>query len=403
MIFFKHLIKQSFFRIINRMAFLWASILILSPLLMQSQTKPIEVKGLILDEFNSPIPYVAVGIVKKNIGIASTEDGEFSFIVSENELQDTLSISSLGFNPFKIIVEDYLKSEEKTIVLVETTTQLNEVYLLSPKGYVLSAVNKLKENTLSEPHKLEILYRRATTENNLPKFFVEHYLHVRDKGPAYSPGIVQVLEGRKSADYRIYKGAQWQHSINALFNTNPLRPHESQHSRNLKKFEWKRIGDSSFEGEDVMIVQGQNPKIDWEKITFYIGLDSFKVYRIERGPSLFVYKKHNTGKLVLSYFKNEWKLKKHMIPARFHGTDAEISHFKTEAFITNTSTDKKEYRRIYPFGGDTDMGNLELPYHADFWKNLNMPPDTKFYKRIKEGLESNFGVSLEQQYELVNR
>lgn len=399
----KHLFKQSFSRKINNMARLWAFIIILLPLLVQSQTKPIEVKGLILDEFKTPIPYVAVGIVDKNIGIASTEDGEFSFLISNSELQDTLTISSLGFDSFKIIVEEYLKLDDKTIVLSETTTELNEVYVLSPMGYVLSAMKHLKDNTLSDPHKLEILYRRATTENKRPKFFVENYLHVRDKGPAYPPGIVQVLEGRKSADYRIFKGTQWQHSINALFNVNPLRPHNSQHSRNLKKFDWKRIGDSSYEGEDVMIIQGQNPKIDWERITFYIGIDSFKVYRIERGPSLFVYKKHNSGKLVLSYFKNEWKLKKYMIPERFHGTDAEISHYKTEAFISNISTDKKEYRRIYPYGIDTDMGKLELPYNADFWKNLNMPPDTKFYQRIKEGLEGNFGVSLEQQYELVNR
>ena len=59
------------------------------------------------------MPYVAVGIVKKWIGTASTEDGEFSFLVSKNEMQDSLSISSLGFDPYKIIVADYLKKQRK--------------------------------------------------------------------------------------------------------------------------------------------------------------------------------------------------------------------------------------------------------------------------------------------------
>lgn len=153
----------------------------------------------------------------------------------------------------------------------------------------------------------------------------------------------------------------------------------------------------------MVIIKGRNPKIDWEKITFYIGVDSYKVYRIERGRSLFIYKKHDSGKLVLSYFKNEWKLKKYMIPEKFHNTDAETSHYKTEAFVYSEETDKSEVRKIYPFGEDIDMGELELPYNASFWNNLSMPPDTRFYKKIKEGLESNYGVPLQTQFEVVNR
>lgn len=371
--------------------------------LSYAQNDKIELRGVILDESNNPIPFVAVGIVKKYIGTSSTEDGEFSFFVSKNELQDSLSVSSLGFDPYNIKVGDYLKLEKKEIILKETITELDVVTLLSPKDYVMNALDNLKDNTLSEPHKLEMLYRRTTTESEKPKFLVENYILLRDKGPAYGPNVIQVVESRKSADYRIWKGKQWQHSINSLFNMNPLRPHQSQHKRNLKKFDWKKVGESSFEGEDVLIIKGQNPDIDWEKITLFIGVDTYKVYRIERGASLFIYKKHNSGKLVLSYFKNEWRLKKHMVPKEFHNTDAETSHYKTEAFVYGTSNDKKEIRELYPFGDDMDMGIIELPYNPDFWKNLSMPPDTKFYKSIKEGLESNYGVPLETQFELVNK
>lgn len=361
----------------------------------------IEINGIIIDEFKYPIPYVSVGIVKKHIGTASTDDGEFSFLVTKNELQDTLSISSLGYDPFKIKIADYLELTDKTIILNETLTELNEVKLLSPKDYVINALNNLKDNTISQPHKIELLYRRANTEGNKAKFFVENYIKIRDRGPAYGPGVIEVTEARKSADYRIWKGKQWQHSIVSLFNVNPLRPHESQHKRNLKKFIWKKTGESSFEGEDVLIIKGQNPKIDWEKITLYIGVETYKVYRIERGTTLYVYKKHKSGKLVLSYFRNQWKLKKHMIPKEYLNTDVETSHFKTEAFVYNVETDKKKIR-VVPFGEETDMGILELPYHGVFWKNLSMPPDTKFYKRIKNELEGLYGVSLEKQFQIVN-
>ena len=372
------------------------------PWLTYSQTNNIEVKGIILDESNYPVPFVAVGIVEKYIGTASTEDGEFSFLITKDELKDSLSISSLGFDPYKIMVEDYLKLEKKEIVLKETVTELNEITLLSPKDYVINAMKAMKDNTISDPHKIELLYRRAGTEGGRSKFFVENYIKIRDKGPGYGPGLIQVTQVRKSADYRIWKTKQWQHSINSLFNLNPFRPHASQHKRNLKKFNWKKTGDSSYEGEDVVIVRGENPDLEWEKIVMYIGVDSYKVYRIERGRTLFVYKKHQNGKLVLSYFKNQWNYKKHMVPKQYWGTDAESLQYRTEAFVYNVETDKKKFD-VYPFGEDTDMGLIDLPYDANFWKNLSMPPDTEFFRKIKSELESNYGVPLETQFELVNK
>ncbi|WP_282135807.1 carboxypeptidase-like regulatory domain-containing protein [Seonamhaeicola maritimus] len=361
----------------------------------------IEISGIVLDEFNEPVPYVAVGIVEKYIGTASTEDGTFSFLVTAAEMQDSLSVSSLGYDPFKIKVADYLKLEKKEIVLKETVTELNEITLLSPKDYILNAIKALKDNTLSQPHKIELLYRRAAEEEGKAKFFVENYIKIRDRGAAYPMGIVEVEAARKSADYRYWKRKQWRHSIHDMFDVNPLRPNSSQHARNLKKLTYKKIGDSSYEGEDVVIIEARNPKIDWEKIKFYIGVDTYKVYRIERGGSLFVYKKHKTGKMVLSYFKNEWRFPKHQIPTELHGTIAETLRYKTEAFILEVETNKKKMR-VVPYGVETDMGVLDLKYDANFWKNLSIPPDTKFYKRIKNELEGLFGVSLEKQYQIVN-
>lgn len=41
-------------------------------------------------------------IVKKHIGTTSADGGESSFLVTKNERQDFLSISSLDYNPYKI-------------------------------------------------------------------------------------------------------------------------------------------------------------------------------------------------------------------------------------------------------------------------------------------------------------
>ncbi|NIJ45267.1 hypothetical protein FHR24_001706 [Wenyingzhuangia heitensis] len=369
---------------------------------LTAQEKKIKITGLILDETKETVPFVTVGIVNKSIGTASTEDGEFSLLVSKNELQDTLYVSSLGFDTYKIKVDEFLAKKDRSIVMIENVVNLTTLKLLTPKEYVLKAIKNLKKNTLSKPHVKEILYRRAASEDGVAKFWVENYIKQKDRGPANWMGRIQVTEARKSADYRFWKRTQWRHSIVSMHEVNPFTPSDSEHARNLKKFTWKKTGDSSYEGEDVLILEGQNPDKKWEKITVYIGLDSYKVYRIERGRTLYIYKKHKSGKVHLSYFKNEWGFPKHMIPRELHGTAAETLHYRMEAFVLNVETDRKK-TNIVDYGFDKDMGSLDLPYHPEFWKSLNTPPDTKFYLKNKEEIEGLFGVPLETQYQLSNQ
>ncbi|MDO6803108.1 carboxypeptidase-like regulatory domain-containing protein [Wenyingzhuangia sp. 1_MG-2023] len=374
--------------------------LFLSISLVAQQRK--EVSGVVIDETNETIPFVTVGVVNKTIGTASTEDGEFSFYITQQELQDTLYVSSLGFDTYKIKIQDFLAKKNRKIVLTENVVSLNELVLLSPNDYVENAIKNLRKNTLSKTHVKEILYRRAASEEGKAKFFVENFIKLRDRGPANWMGTIQITEARKSADYRYWKHTQWRHSINNMIEVNPLTPNDSEHAVNLKKFDWKKIESSSYEGEDVLILEGANPKKKWEKIIIYIGIDSYNIYRIERGPTLYIYKKHKSGKVHLSYFKNEWSYPKNMIPQEYLNTPAETLSYRIEAFVLNVETDKKK-SRIDEYGIDKDMGSLDLPYHPEFWQALSSPPDTKFFKKNKSELEGLYGVPLEKQYELVNK
>ena len=370
---------------------------------LSAQTKNIEVKGVILDETDITIPYASVSIVAKSKGTSSTDEGEFSMYVSEDELKDTLTISSLGFNSVNITVADFLATKDKKIILSESAILMDDVVLLSDKTYVLNALKSLKTNTLSSTHMSEMLFRRATTEGGTSKYFVENYVKYIDRGPAYGLGRLQVTEARKSADYRVWKSKDWNHWVNGMIQLNPLHSKvDSQHRRNLKKFEWKKTGSSSYEGEDVLIITGQNPKIDWERITLYIGIDSYKVYKIERGRTLYLYKTHKSGKLVLSYFKNEWVLRDERIPEKYRNTIASRTSYKAEATLYSVETNKSKMK-IKDYGIDKDMGLLDLPYHAEFWANLSLPPDTEFYKKIKSDIEGLYGVPLDTQFKLVNK
>ncbi|NIJ45268.1 hypothetical protein FHR24_001707 [Wenyingzhuangia heitensis] len=378
------------------------SFLFLSTLATLAQEQKIKITGLIIDETKETVPFVTIGIVNKSIGTASTEDGEFSLLVSKNELIDTLYVSSLGYDTYKINVSDFIAKKDQNIILIENVVSLSTLVLLHPIDYVNRALKNLKNNTLSKTHVKEILYRRAASEDGKAKFFVENFIRFRDKGPAYWMGRFEVTEARKSVDYRFWKHTQWKHSLEYMCEVNLLRPGNSFHKRNLKKFDWVKTGSSSYEGEDVLILLGTNPKKTWEKVTLYIGLDDYKIFKLESGNSLYIYKKHQNGKLYLSYYRNSWGFPKDNIPPEMLGTRAESLNYKAEAFVLNVTLDKKK-TKVKDYGLGLDMGSLDLPYHPKFWKKLNTPPDTKFYKKNKTELEGLFNVPLEKQYQLSNK
>ena len=144
----------------------------------------IPVSGKVIDDTGYEIPFAAIGIVSKNIGTTSTEDGTFYFQISKAELKDTLSISSLGFSTYRLPILEIVKNERMVIVLEEKTTSLNEVVVNSSSFYVRKALKKLKENTLNKNHELNLLYRRWSVEDNTCRFLIEQNIKAIDRGPS---------------------------------------------------------------------------------------------------------------------------------------------------------------------------------------------------------------------------
>ena len=167
----------------NRYFLAFIFLLIFMPLLLNAQ-KNIPVSGKVIDNTGYEIPFAAIGIVSKNIGTSSTEDGTFYFQISNAELEDTLSISSLGFSTYTLPISQLVKNEKMLIVLEEKTTSLNEVVVNSTSFYVRQALKKLKENTLNKNHELDLLYRRWSVEDNTCRFLIEQNIKAIDRGPS---------------------------------------------------------------------------------------------------------------------------------------------------------------------------------------------------------------------------
>jgi len=370
-------------------------------------TQNIIVEGSVVDEFDYEVPFAAVGILKKNIGTTSTMEGSFSFLVTVNELEDELEISSIGFETLKINVREFINRKDKKITLKEKLTALDEVVVKAPINYVNQAIKLLKVNTISKSHQLNILYRRWDVEENKCRFFLEHFIKAIDQGPNSNIVRASVENIRKSSDYRFVKNQSQFHPLRYTEWSNPLRK-----GIRTKSYNWKKIGNSSYDGEDVLIFQG----IDKEeaKITLYIGYESYKIYRLEyeRDPnvgryanSMWIYKKNISGKLYLSYMTREWvgarrlpeNVKRTMISSGQKVKEFYPVSFRHELFVTKLIEEKSKFDSFLDME-QKDMSLYRVPYNKFFWQNFSVPPETKVYKDNIKELESLYGVPIETQF-----
>ena len=369
------------------------------------------ITGKILDQNGYEVPYAAVGVLQKNMGTTSTEDGTFYFRVSNNELEDNLTVSSLGFSNFSIKIKDFLKLEKKEIVLEEQTTNLSEVVVNSIDFYVKNALKKLRDNTVSKNHQLNILYRRWSVEDNLCRFYIEHSINAIDRGPSSYLVTFSVDHVRTSADYRFVKNEQKLHALKYMEFNNPLRK-----SINVKSYKWTKTGDSSYDNEDVIIAKGviENKETLW----LYIGMDSNKIYKLEMekqpkiGKSLiatYVYKKNNKGKLFLSYHQREWKgaaAPSENVKRAMRSNGQTVPKYipiayRHEVYVLDIIEDKKRFS-VVEMMHNKDMTKYKTAYDPAYWEKLNIPPNTRFCNKNIGELVDLFGVPLENQFKYSN-
>ena len=382
----------------------------LLPIFCFSQER-IAIQGSIFDNNNYEVPYAAVGIVKKHIGTSSTDEGTFYFVITEKELEDTLQISCIGYNTFKIKIKDFISRESKRIILNEKGTELSDVYVLNPDDYVIRAIKKLKDNTIISNHQLKMLYRRWSVEDNICRYYIEHYINAIDRGPSSYMVDFAIEQSRTSSEYRFVKNEQKIHALRYMEMNNPIRK-----GLQIRSYKWKKVGDSSYDGEDIIIVEGTINKSDFVRL--FIGFDTYSIYKIEMykdpkiGKSLeatYIYKKNDKGELYLSYHNREWKGSSKLTERIKHIMQNNGQYvpnyipiaYRHEVFVLEVEEDKKKFD-MAGVQGDMDMTLFKVPFDPEFWKNISLPPETTFFKKNIKELESLYDVPIETQFKYSN-
>tara|TARA_R110002049_G_scaffold234457_1_gene407683 strand:- start:2085 stop:2912 length:828 start_codon:yes stop_codon:yes gene_type:complete len=112
---------------------------------------------------NEPVPYVNIGILNRDKGTVSNEKGEFSLEIPTEFINDTIKVSSIGYETKIFIATEFIKTlkENKTISLLERVIELNEVVVSN---------KKLKEKVIGNKTKSKMMrggFRNAELGNEL--------------------------------------------------------------------------------------------------------------------------------------------------------------------------------------------------------------------------------------------
>ena len=85
-----------------------------------------QTKGIVVDEYDKPIPYVNIWVENENIGTTSEEDGSFN--IDTNDKNKNLFFSIIGFEKKTVKV-----AEASKVVLQSITNELDEVVIFNKK------------------------------------------------------------------------------------------------------------------------------------------------------------------------------------------------------------------------------------------------------------------------------
>ena len=95
-------------------------------------------QGRIIDAFTKEsLPFVNIGVLKKELGTVSNEDGFFFLEVPDLFAKETLRFSMIGFDErdFQVADLEAILLSNNTLVLAEQTTFLEEVVLTAEKKW----------------------------------------------------------------------------------------------------------------------------------------------------------------------------------------------------------------------------------------------------------------------------
>lgn len=107
-----------------------------------------ELTGFVIDSINKPIEYANIGILNKPSGTVSSLEGKFKITISEDQQNDTIRISCLGYKSKDLLIKNL--TENNINIKLETFTEKLEEVIITSNKLTTYTDGKLKTNTKNQ-------------------------------------------------------------------------------------------------------------------------------------------------------------------------------------------------------------------------------------------------------------
>ncbi len=184
----------------------------------------ITVKGDVLDaETKEPLSYATVSLAKFPIGVVTGQKGEFTFYVPAKNATDTLVISMLGYEQYKLPVK--IADRHSSFLLNPKPMELAEVTVtgISAKEIVRKAFKKVSKNYPSKPYLFSAHLQEFIREGSLYVRAFEaavtiHNDSYRDLNQTYSIDSIIVSQNRIDKKFWKFSGGDQAWAGSSGFN-----------------------------------------------------------------------------------------------------------------------------------------------------------------------------------------
>ncbi|MCH7535280.1 MAG: carboxypeptidase-like regulatory domain-containing protein [Bacteroidetes bacterium] len=370
---------------------------------------------------SAPIAYATIGMQGQSIGTISNQIGQFQLNLRSDDIDNTINISSLGYNLLKIDVKYILESKFDTIFLVSRTYQLPDVNVdgnqKDGREILALAVKNIKNNVSRTPFKLTGFYREYVKENRKYVRALEVAATIYDKGYSkprmgfFLKEEVEILQIRTSENH-----VQAPRSMVDINNfAFLLKQHSLKYSSSasyIRRMEKHIISlDSTlYLDHDIVYIIGVNSKDDAGQEIIgkvFIKARNYAIVRIDysvrwgavrfklpntkspyfgMGPiKTSLYFKEINGLQYMNYMRME---NRSFVYESKTGKPTYTIDIISEFMVNNTQPKSQEpiakQNRMEEF---SDIYEQEFKYNEEFWRNYNdlprTPKDVKAMEEVK--------------------
>jgi CarboxypepD_reg-like domain len=381
----------------------------------------INIQGKVMDHRTSEsLPHASVTLGHHPIGTICNLDGMFNLYIPTSAENDTLQVSMIGYESYRVIVRKIKHDESLTIRLKAAAHYLAEVVVedtITAEEILKRALKRYKQNYAVSPYTLGGFYREVQQSDDKYVSLVECAVTVFDRGNQ-KPRKVRLDQLRRTEKFEHPSNTFWdkQNLFLHLF----MQDFVVNGPKKVKKNPMKRLPDTFIDNDKIYVIQWVN-RIRLIPETLYIRADDYAIIRLFEDydstrdgrfdwsvPYSPLLRAHfSQKKLTTSYEKYEGRyyLKSIYISAtiNYHNklSGDLFQKFRIDHHFVATQLDLQPdlstFNNFSHMQLEQSLESIPFRYDPDFWMHYNMIRETPLEEKIRQDLEAK--KSLEEQFE----